>query len=290
LQFLPGNGLKQNKGVNKFMHNQKQKAFTLIELLVVISVIAVLIAILVPALTAARTRTRGLVCKSNLRQLLIASVGYATENDGFYVPAASDMGDSAGLHRWHGVRDTFEEPFDAGRGPLVGYLAEGQVKECPGKVGFTKGEEWNANFEEGCGGYGYNMTYIGSRMWQFGMNGTQTWKDAYARTTNMTEIFSPGQTLMFADTAMSNDGRTLIEYSFAEPPFTVSKGRAVTGFYMSPSIHFRHKVRANVGWADGHIEPHRMAEFDDKNVYGADSAEMNLGWFEPIDNTPFDLE
>jgi prepilin-type processing-associated H-X9-DG protein len=95
---------------------------------------------------------------------------------------------------------------------------------------------------------------------------------------------------MFADTAMSNDGRTLIEYSFAEPPFTVSKGRAVTSFYMSPSIHFRHKARANVGWADGHIEPHRMAEFDDKNVYGADSAEMNLGWFEPIDNTPFDLE
>jgi len=272
------------------MCNQKQKAFTLIEILVVISVIALLIAILMPALAAARSLTRGLVCKSNLRQLLIASIGYATENDGFYVPAASDMWDSAGLHRWHGVRDTLDESFDASRGPLVGYLADGRVKECPAKVGFVKGEDWNTNFEQGCGGYGYNMTYIGSRIWQCGINGVQAWKESYARTTRMTEIAGPGETLMFADTAIANDGRSLIEYSFAEPPFTVSNGQTVIGFYMSPSIHFRHRGRANIGWADGHIEPREMAKFGDKNVYGVDSADMKLGWFEPINNTPFDLE
>ncbi len=272
------------------MCNQKRKAFTLVEILVVISVVALLMAILMPALAAARSLTQGLVCKSNLRQLLIASIGYATENDGFYVPAASDMWDSAGLHRWHGVRDTLDEPFDAGRGPLVGYLADGRVKECPAKVGFVKGEDWNANFEQGCGGYGYNMTYIGSRIWQCGINSVQAWKESYARTTRMTEIAAPGETLMFADTAIANDGISLIEYSFAEPPFTVSNGQAVTSFYMSPSIHFRHRGRANIGWADGHIEPREMAKFDDKNVYGVDSIDMKLGWFEPINNTPFDLE
>jgi len=274
----------------KSMCNQKQKTFTLIEILIVISVIALLMAILVPALTAARSRTQGLVCKSNLRQLLIASIGYATENDGFYVPAASDMWDSAGLHRWHGVRNALNEPFDASRGPLVGYLADGRVKECPAKVGFVKGRDWNVNFEQGCGGYGYNMTYIGSRIWQYGINGAQAWKDVYARTTCMTEIAGPGETLMFADTAMANDGISLIEYSFAEPPFAVSNGQTVTSFYMSPSIHFRHRGRANVAWADGHIEPRRMAKLDNNNVYGVDSADMKLGWFEPINNTPFDLE
>lgn len=272
------------------MFNQKQKAFTLIEMLVVISVVALLMAILLPALTAARSRTQGLVCKSNLRQLLIASIGYATENDGFYVPAASDMWDSAGLHRWHGVRDALDEPFDAGRGPLAGYLADGRVKECPAKVGFVKGEDWKTNFEQGCGGYGYNMTYIGSRIWQRGINSVRAWKDTYARTTRMTEVAGPGETLMFADTAIANDGISLIEYSFAEPPFTVSNGQAVTSFYMSPSIHFRHRGRANIGWADGHIEPRDMAKFGDKNVYGVDSTDMKLGWFEPINNTPFDLE
>ena len=272
------------------MFTKKQKAFSLIELLVVMSVIALSMAILMPALATARSGARVLVCKSNLRQLLTASTGYAAENDGSYVPAASDMWDNGGLHRWHGVRDALEEPFDASRGPLAGYLADGLVKECPSKVDFVKEQDWNTNFEKGCGGYGYNMTYIGSRMWQCGIGSVQAWKDAYAGTTRVTEIAVPGETLMFADTAMSNDGRSLIEYSFAEPPFTVYNGRAITSFYMSPSIHFRHRSRANIGWADGHVEPRRMATFGDKNVYGVNSADMKLGWFEPVNNGPFDLK
>jgi len=274
----------------KSMRNQKQKAFTLVEILVVISVIALLMGILVPALAAARSRTQGLVCKSNLRQILIASISYATENDDFYVPAASDIWDGAGLHRWHGVRDTLNEPFDAARGPLAGYLADRRVKECPAKVNFVKGQAWNTNFEQGCGGYGYNMTYIGSRIWQCRINSVQAWKDSYARTTSIMEVATPAETLMFADTAMANNGLSLIEYSFAEPPFTISNGRAVTSFYMSPSIHFRHSGRSNIGWADSHIEPRKIAKLGNKNVYGVDSADLRLGWFQPINNNPFDLE
>jgi len=272
------------------MYNQKQKAFTLIELLVVISIITLLMAILVPALAAARIGTRALVCKSNLRQILIANIGYANESDGFYVPAASDMWDNAGLHRWHGVRDALDEPFDPLRGPLIEYLADDRVKECPAKVDFVKGQDWDTNFEQGGGGYGYNMTYIGSRLWQNGINSIQAWKDAYATTTRMTEIASPGKTLMFADTAMANAQRSLIEYSFAEPPFNVHNGRPVTSFYMSPSIHFRHRARANIGLADGHIESRQMAQSGKENIYGIDSAGMKLGWFEPINNKPFNLE
>jgi prepilin-type N-terminal cleavage/methylation domain-containing protein len=172
------------------MHDEKTKAFTLIELLVVISVVALLMAILMPALGAARSQSRALACKSNLRQLLIANIGYATENDGFYVPAASDMWDNAGLHRWHGKRDAIDEPFDPLRGPLIGYLADGRVKECPLKVEFVKGQDWNTNFEQGGGGYGYNMTYIGSRLWQSGISSVQVWKDSYAMTARMTEMLA----------------------------------------------------------------------------------------------------
>ena len=275
---------------SKFCIRYQSKAFTLIELLVVISVVALLMAVLMPALAAARSGGKALVCKSNLRQLLIASIGYATENDGSYVPAASDMWDNAGLHRWHGRRDALDEPFDPLRGPLASYLADGQVKECPAKLDFTRGGDWNTNFEQGCGGYGYNMTYIGSRLWQSGVNAAGTSKNACAATTRMTEIASPGRTLMFADTAMSNDGKSLIEYSFAEPPFTVYNGRPLSSFYMSPSIHFRHKGRANIGWADGHIDPRKMAGLAGKNAYGVDSADVKLGFFDPINNTPFDLE
>ena len=273
------------------MRNRENKAFTLIELLVVISIIALLMAILMPVLGAARSGSRALACKSNLRQLVIANIGYATENDGFYVPASSDMWDNAGgLHRWHGIRDALDEPFDPLRGPLIGYLADGQVKECPLKVEFVKGQDWNTNFEQGGGGYGYNMTYIGSRTAQNTTGSVQAWKDSYAMTARMTEIAAPAMTLMFADTAMANDQKSLIEYSFAEPPFTVYNGRPVTGFYMSPSIHFRHRNQTNVGWTDGHVEPRRMAGSSGKNIYNAKPCDFKLGWFEPLDNTPFDLQ
>ena len=105
-----------------------------------------------------------------------------------------------------------------------------------------------------------------------------------------TEVGRPGETLMFADTAMCVEKPDLIEYSFAEPPFYVYRGKPMTSFYLSPSIHFRHREWANVVWADGHTDSQRMAGFGDMNVYDVDSAEMKLGWFEPIDNTLFDLE
>jgi prepilin-type N-terminal cleavage/methylation domain-containing protein/prepilin-type processing-associated H-X9-DG protein len=269
------------------MFTTQERAFTLLELLVVIAVIALLIAILVPAMAAASSQARTAACGSNLRQLVLANTGYATENNGFYVPAAKDIWDNCGRHRWHGVRDNLNEPFDPRRGPLVRYLGDGRVKQCPESVDFVKGQPWSANFEQGCGGYGYNMTYLGSRYGRKGL----TFRQYYEKTAHISEVARPAETLMFADCAMSNDGRRLMEYSFAEPPFTVCDGQPVTSFgMMSPSIHFRHRKRANIGWADGHVGSRARAKFEGQNVYTVNSASLQLGWFEPIDNTLFDLK
>ena len=199
------------------------------------------------------------------------------------------MWDSAGRHRWHGVRADLGEAFDPSKGPLVGYLAEGQVKECPARVDFTRSDDWSTSFERGCGGYGYNMAYLGSRLWDAAINGPQAFQQAYARTTSVTEVANPARTLMFADSAMANNGIALIEYSFAEPPFAVFGGQVMTDFLMSPSIHFRHRGHASIGWTDGHVGAESMARVEPTNVYGVDASAMQLGWFQPVDNTLFDL-
>ncbi|KPK78255.1 MAG: hypothetical protein AMJ79_00180 [Phycisphaerae bacterium SM23_30] len=169
------------------------------------------------------------------------------------------------------------------------YLAGGAVKECPQNVPFRHGDPWQWDYEDGCGGYGYNLTYLGSRL------GTgEPFDRACLQSARSTDLRKPSQTLMFADTAMAKRQHGMpyyLEYSFAEPPFFLDhQGLPVNGFYASPSIHFRHRDCANIGWADGHVDSRPMAPFDQKNVYGVKSADMMLGWPEPLDNSLFDLK
>jgi len=55
--------------------------FTLVELLVVIAIIAILMAILMPALRLAKEQGKRAVCLSNLRQLMLAWILYADDNE-----------------------------------------------------------------------------------------------------------------------------------------------------------------------------------------------------------------
>lgn len=68
---------------------RKARAFSLVELLVVIGIITILISLLLPALRRAREQARWTQCMSNERQIALAVLSYANDNQG-RCPTVSD--------------------------------------------------------------------------------------------------------------------------------------------------------------------------------------------------------
>ena len=244
-----------------------EAGFSLIELLAAMAVVALLAAILIPAMPAARAAAEGAACQSNLRALALANLAYAADH-GRYVAAAADIAGPNNM-RWHGAR--VGSAFDGSKGPLAPYLGGGGasawVRRCPG----FRPEA--AGFEASCGGYGYNALGVGSELCLPGNH------DKTAVGMRPGAIEHPAETVMFADAAFldgSGPQAQLIEYSFAEPPQFAGGGAPW------PSIHFRHRGRANVAWCDGHVSSEPLARTDGR------SAARALGWFGPDDNTLFD--
>jgi prepilin-type N-terminal cleavage/methylation domain-containing protein len=73
-----------------------RRGFTLIELLVVIAIIAILAAILFPVFAKAREKARQTKCLSNQRQIALACMMYAQDNDET-LPTASNIWTSIGI-------------------------------------------------------------------------------------------------------------------------------------------------------------------------------------------------
>jgi type II secretory pathway pseudopilin PulG len=66
---------------SKKRYNSEASAFSLVELLVVIAIIVLVVSLVLPALGRARDQANVVVCRANLRSIVLASLAYASEHD-----------------------------------------------------------------------------------------------------------------------------------------------------------------------------------------------------------------
>ena len=115
----------------------RARGFTLIELLVVIAIIAILAAILFPVFARAREKARQASCMSNMKQLALAQLMYATDYDGRIChprtgrPYSWALGLGCGPAAGGGVYSTWHAT-------LQPYIKNAQISVCP-----TSGELGN---------------------------------------------------------------------------------------------------------------------------------------------------
>ena len=122
--------------------------FTLIELLVVVAIIAILAGLLLPALTRAKLKAHGVACMSNLRQLQLAWVLYADDNQQRVVSSGyrNPVEPTAWVNGWEDFdpsnRDNWDESTlkDPHRARFAPYLQTTGVYKCPADRSMVAGK------------------------------------------------------------------------------------------------------------------------------------------------------
>ena len=221
--------------------NAYARAFTLVELLVVIAIIGVLSAILLPVLVKARLSAQTAMCQSNQRELGLATQMYWGDNaeKSFAYQLYSTNNGVLYWFGWIANGTEGHRAFDLSQGALFPYFNGENVRLCPSPV-------WNLpNFQP----KGTNVIFsYGCNSYVFGGPGNSPVKDDV--------ITHPANTMIIADTAQDVP-------SFQESVPGVQQFQEwyyvdMETNYISknnyPNTQFRHDQKANVTFADGHVE------------------------------------
>ena len=250
------------------LHNPRT-GFTLIELLVVIAIIAILAAILFPVFARARAKALQTTCLSNVKQLALAFLMYASDYDETMPPAFRFIWHADGSSSELGWDFRLEydssfvlQSYELG---LIGpYTKNQQINACPNAAEL---ESWGRPYS----GYAYNASYVGGSPDDF----MQPKSPA-----GVTAIQRPAETVMLCDSAYWNipfgGGEAFVAATnYLRAPNDPDN-------YIGPNVHFRHNNVANVAYCDGHAK----AQGQKFNVSLNDNSLADLS----TDDSAYDLE
>ena len=172
----------------------KRKGFTLIELLVVIAIIALLMAILMPALARVKRQARAVVCRSNLRNLGLATMLYTEDYNGKF---GSGWDPAWGALPPRQAQHWTEQLTPYYKDPKVLFCPEA-MKIDPAKFGLgSKFEAWgwkNNPLRPWAGSYGQNGWCwdppFGLPIWGFDV--ASFWKTPHVKGTSNIPLYLDG--------------------------------------------------------------------------------------------------